>query len=95
MTTYQTKQNPVRTRIAPSPTGFPHIGTLYQALFDYAFAQKYKGQFLVRIEDTDRERFVEGAEEALYSSCLLYTSTGNVLTPDVESWLNELVLALL
>lgn len=61
-------QKPVRTRIAPSPTGFPHIGTLYQALFDYAFAKKHGGQFVVRIEDTDRERFVEGAEEALYGA---------------------------
>ena len=49
----------VRTRIAPSPTGFPHIGTIYQALFDYAFAKQHKGQFIVRIEDTDRARFVE------------------------------------
>ncbi|MFA9288689.1 MAG: glutamate--tRNA ligase [Weeksellaceae bacterium] len=58
----------VRTRIAPSPTGFPHIGTVYQALFDYAFAHKYDGQFLVRIEDTDRGRFVEGAEDAIFSA---------------------------
>lgn len=55
----------VRTRIAPSPTGQPHIGTVYQALFDYVFAQKYKGDFIVRIEDTDRVRLVEGAEEAV------------------------------
>ncbi len=58
----------VRTRIAPSPTGFPHIGTIYQALFDYAFAKKNKGQFLVRIEDTDRARFVEGAENKIYEA---------------------------
>ncbi len=56
----------VRTRIAPSPTGYPHIGTIYQALFDYAYAKKNKGQFLVRIEDTDRERFVPDAEEKLF-----------------------------
>jgi len=56
----------VRTRIAPSPTGNPHIGTIYQALFNYAFAHKHKGKFIVRIEDTDRVRFVEGAEEKLY-----------------------------
>src|SRR5579864_8553382 len=42
----------VRTRIAPSPTGFPHIGTIYQALFDFAYAKKHKGAFFVRIEDT-------------------------------------------
>lgn len=61
-------QGMVRTRIAPSPTGFPHIGTVYQALFDWAFAKKYHGKFFVRIEDTDRARFVEGAEEKIFSS---------------------------
>ena len=58
----------VRTRIAPSPTGYPHIGTIYQALFNYAFAKKYGGQFIVRIEDTDRTRFVEGAEDVIFSA---------------------------
>lgn len=58
----------VRTRIAPSPTGYPHIGTIYQALFDYAFAHKHGGQFIIRIEDTDRERFVEDAEEKIYAA---------------------------
>lgn len=58
----------VRTRIAPSPTGFPHIGTIYQAMFDYVMAHKYGGQFIVRIEDTDRKRFVEGAEEVIFKS---------------------------
>lgn len=58
----------VRTRIAPSPTGFPHIGTIYQALFDYAFAKKNNGKFYVRIEDTDRERLVEGAEEKIFEA---------------------------
>ena len=56
----------VRTRIAPSPTGYPHIGTVYQALFDWAFAKKHAGKFIVRIEDTDRERFVADAEEKLF-----------------------------
>ncbi|MCA9371541.1 glutamate--tRNA ligase [Candidatus Woesebacteria bacterium] len=55
----------VRTRIAPSPTGFPHIGTVYQALFDFAFARRHDGQFIVRIEDTDQARFVERAEEKI------------------------------
>lgn len=58
----------IRTRIAPSPTGYPHIGTIYQALFDYAFAKKHKGNFIIRIEDTDRERFVPDAEEKLYQA---------------------------
>ena len=46
----------VRTRIAPSPTGDPHVGTAYVALFNYACAKKNGGQFILRIEDTDRER---------------------------------------
>jgi glutamyl-tRNA synthetase len=58
----------VRTRIAPSPTGFPHIGTIYQVLFDYVWAKKFGGQFVLRLEDTDRNRFVEGAEEVIYNS---------------------------
>ncbi len=58
----------VRVRIAPSPTGFAHIGTIYQVLLDYAFAKKHQGKFIVRIEDTDRSRFVEGAEEVVYKS---------------------------
>lgn len=58
----------VRVRIAPSPTGYPHIGTIYQAMFDYCFAKKYNGKFIVRIEDTDRGRFVEGAEQVIFDS---------------------------
>ncbi|MEI6533211.1 MAG: glutamate--tRNA ligase [Candidatus Roizmanbacteria bacterium] len=59
----------VRTRIAPSPTGNDlHIGSLYTALINYAFAKKHGGKFIVRIEDTDRERFVEGAEEKFIST---------------------------
>lgn len=56
----------VRTRLAPSPTGYVHIGSIYQAMFDYVLAKKYNGQFVVRVEDTDRNRFVEGAEDALF-----------------------------
>lgn len=58
----------IRTRIAPSPTGFPHIGTIYQVLFDFSFAKKLNGEFILRIEDTDRARYVEGAEEVIYES---------------------------
>ncbi|MDX2005217.1 MAG: glutamate--tRNA ligase [Meiothermus sp.] len=47
----------VVTRIAPSPTGDPHVGTAYQALFNYVFAKQQGGHFVVRIEDTDRTRF--------------------------------------
>lgn len=56
----------IRTRVAPSPTGYPHVGSLYQAWLDYAFAKKHDGQFLIRIEDTDRTRFVADAEEKIY-----------------------------
>ncbi len=58
----------VRVRIAPSPTGFAHIGTIYQVLFDYAYAKQSGGRFVIRIEDTDRARFVEGAEQVIYDS---------------------------
>jgi glutamyl-tRNA synthetase len=58
----------VKTRIAPSPTGDPHIGTAYTALFNLAFARKNKGQFILRIEDTDRNRLVPGAEEKIINS---------------------------
>ena len=46
----------VRTRVAPSPTGDPHVGTAYIALINYCFAKKHGGEFLLRIEDTDQAR---------------------------------------
>ncbi len=55
----------VRTRMAPSPTGEYHIGGMRTLLYNYALAKKHNGQFILRIEDTDRERFVEGAMERL------------------------------
>jgi glutamyl-tRNA synthetase len=55
----------VRTRFAPSPTGFIHIGSLRTALYNYIFARKNKGTFILRIEDTDQARYVEGALESL------------------------------
>lgn len=58
----------VRTRVAPSPTGFPHMGTIYQALFDFAYAHRHNGQFLVRVEDTDQSRTVHGALEKIYEA---------------------------
>ncbi|MBU2591973.1 MAG: glutamate--tRNA ligase [Patescibacteria group bacterium] len=57
---------PVRTRFAPSPTGFVHIGNIYGAMLDYAFAKKHKGGFILRIEDTDQKRRVDEAEEKIY-----------------------------
>ena len=56
----------VRTRFAPSPTGYMHIGNLRSGLYAYLFARKHNGKFLLRIEDTDQERFVEGATELIY-----------------------------
>ena len=58
----------VRTRFAPSPTGFLHLGGLRAALYGYLFAKKMNGDFILRIEDTDQERFVEGATEVIYDT---------------------------
>ncbi|MFA1015927.1 glutamate--tRNA ligase [Dubosiella newyorkensis] len=57
-----------RTRFAPSPTGYMHIGNLRTALFEYLIAKHDHGDFLLRIEDTDQERQVEGAEEMIYKT---------------------------
>ena len=54
----------VRVRYAPSPTGFLHIGNARTAMFNYLFAKHYDGDFVLRIEDTDIERNVEGGEES-------------------------------
>jgi glutamyl-tRNA synthetase len=56
----------VRTRIAPSPTGYMHIGTLRTALYSYLVAKQAGGQFVLRLEDTDQKRLVEGAAQAIY-----------------------------
>ena len=61
----------VRTRFAPSPTGYLHIGGLRTALYAYLFAKKNDGVFILRIEDTDQARFVEGAVEKIYSGLRL------------------------
>ncbi|TAK96938.1 glutamate--tRNA ligase [Patescibacteria group bacterium] len=55
----------VRVRFAPSPTGFVHVGSLRTTLYNYLFARKNSGTFILRVEDTDRKRFVEGAVENL------------------------------
>jgi glutamyl-tRNA synthetase len=59
---------PVRVRFAPSPTGFLHIGGVRTALFNWLFARHYGGQFILRIEDTDEKRYVEGAVNSLMES---------------------------
>ncbi|MCK0178807.1 glutamate--tRNA ligase [Flavobacteriaceae bacterium S0862] len=58
----------VRVRFAPSPTGPLHIGGVRTALFNYLFAKKHKGTFVLRIEDTDQNRYVEGAEDYIVES---------------------------
>ncbi len=58
----------IRVRFAPSPTGYLHIGGLRTALYNYLFAKHNKGEFILRIEDTDRSRYVEGAVENLLST---------------------------
>ncbi len=58
----------VRTRFAPSPTGFMHLGGVRTALYNYLYAKKMGGKFILRIEDTDQERFVEGATQVIYDT---------------------------
>ena len=58
----------VRTRVAPSPTGDPHVGTAYIALFNYCFAKANGGQFLLRVEDTDQQRSTRESEQAILDS---------------------------
>lgn len=59
----------VRVRFAPSPTGQLHLGGLRTALYNYLFAKRHNGKFLIRIEDTDQTRTVEGCEEQIISDC--------------------------
>ncbi len=58
----------VRTRFAPSPTGIPHVGGIRTALYNFLFAKSKNGKFFLRIEDTDRKRFVKEAESAIINS---------------------------
>lgn len=61
----------VRTRYAPSPTGFMHVGNLRTALYEYLVAKSQNGKFILRIEDTDRERLVDGAVDVIYNTLKL------------------------
>jgi glutamyl-tRNA synthetase len=74
--------SPVRVRIAPSPTGDPHVGTAYIALFNYVFAKKHGGQFILRIEDTDRVRSTKESEDAILRA-LRWVGLGWDEGPDV------------
>ena len=58
----------VKVRIAPSPTGDPHVGTAYIGLFNYAFAKHNGGKFILRIEDTDRTRYSETSEQQIFDA---------------------------
>lgn len=58
----------VRSRFAPSPTGYMHIGNLRTALYEYLVAKSAGGKFILRIEDTDQERYVEGAVDIIYKT---------------------------
>ena len=59
---------PIRVRIAPSPTGDPHVGTAYIGLLNYIYAKQRGGQFVLRIEDTDQTRFVATSEQMIFDS---------------------------
>lgn len=58
----------IRTRFAPSPTGYMHIGNLRTALYAFLYAKHHNGKFILRIEDTDQKRYVEGATEIIYNT---------------------------
>ena len=73
--------NKVRTRFAPSPTGRMHVGNLRTALYAYLIAKHEDGDFMLRIEDTDQERYVEGAVDIIYRTM---QETG--LIHDESSW---------
>lgn len=79
------EQKTVRLRFAPSPTGYVHIGSLRTALYNYLYAQQQGGQYIVRVEDTDQTRLVEGAVESMIQSTAwagVFHDEGPVLTPD-------------
>ena len=60
--------NNIRVRFAPSPTGPLHIGGLRTALFNYLYAKKNNGKFILRIEDTDTNRYIKNSEEHIFNS---------------------------
>ena len=68
MTTSTESAAPIRVRIAPSPTGDPHVGTAYIGLLNFIYARQRGGQFVLRIEDTDRARFVATSEQMIFDS---------------------------
>src|SRR5678810_864744 len=75
--TFSGMDKKVRVRFAPSPTGGLHLGGVRTVLYNYLFAKQHKGDFILRIEDTDQSRFVPGAEDYIFN-CLDWCG----LTPD-------------
>ncbi|MBP5152283.1 MAG: glutamate--tRNA ligase, partial [Lachnospiraceae bacterium] len=73
----------IRTRFAPSPTGRMHVGNLRTALYEYLVAKHEGGDFILRIEDTDQERFVEGAIDIIYNT-LEKTGLKHDEGPDID-----------
>jgi glutamyl-tRNA synthetase len=67
-TIFETAAAPIRVRIAPSPTGDPHVGTAYIGLLNFLFARQRGGNFVLRIEDTDRARFVASSEQMIFDA---------------------------
>ena len=76
----------VRVRFAPSPTGALHIGGVRTALYNYLFAKKHGGDFILRIEDTDQGRFVPGAEQYIIESLKeSYSGDFIILIPNIKT----------
>ena len=74
----------MRVRFAPSPTGGLHVGGVRTVLYNYLFAKKHNGDFILRIEDTDQSRYVEGAEEYIFN-CLKWAGFGLFTSPSIFS----------
>ncbi|GGQ92459.1 glutamate--tRNA ligase [Deinococcus ruber] len=75
---------PVVTRIAPSPTGDPHVGTAYQALYNSVFARQHSGKFIVRLEDTDRNRYNATSEGRILDMLDWLAGAWNGIKPDAS-----------
>ena len=76
----------VRTRFAPSPTGRMHVGNLRTALYAYLIAKHEGGDFMLRIEDTDQERFVDGALEIIYRTLERTVVSDRMYRVSVRRW---------
>ena len=74
---------PVRLRVAPSPTGDPHVGTAYMSLFNLAFVRQQGGRFVLRVEDTDRARFREDSEQQVFDTLRRITGTTQLYRPQL------------